>query len=378
MSTNVHTKGLSLNEMVNTALKKVNYPKKISKRITHQFLDKLVNEGYVINLSPDPREAAEQIREEQSSDKLLWLSEEHRHDSKTGNRVRKGFGKDYLHFDSAPVVRAAIRMSYLEQLERFDTSLIPRGGNVNRANHLSDWVMQVTALYPYYLIKSAFNVRTDDENPVSPIGFVYSPNGKADQKPRITTWMRLIKGHELYMMRGMDDFFIKMEDEVYARTVTFSAPSESDPNLVHLFTLDNLPIFYSDERAQYSHWLRMSVTDNSKDAIYNGRAHGGANAYWFTSNDIAAFYLVSEQINKKKRRNDGRTVQINPFPLPTKEMKAFVSDLRKRVFVTNVDRQFNETRNALNMTEMDRLIGADTLNRGYDANFYNWNVSDKK
>ncbi|MCF7862138.1 hypothetical protein K9M79_07920 [Candidatus Woesearchaeota archaeon] len=318
--------------------------------VTQEVIANLMYENLAFTTSTDPRVAAQQIRS--AGEKIAILPLEHRITYAHGNKIIKNIsGQHYLNLDAAPVLRESVDLA-----DRFAQMA---GKEYSRPDEirLNDRVMEMTGMYPYFQQKAATNQRKGKPA----IGFYWTPQ---DGRPRFTTWMRCIKGHTLYGMYVGKAFDMELEKKIYADTIRATVPSQTHPDKVYDFWIKHLPIFEPDDRRQHSQWRWLETTDNNPDSGYRAGAHKQRkrSPVLFTSYAVAAFDAIAVRIRHTKECDD-RKIMINPFPQLTPNGREILKRLRNQTLIIN---------KPLNVTEMDRIIGADTDVNGYDHNFTNW------
>ena len=328
--------------------------------VTDVVLANLIDEGLAFTASPDPFQAAQDVRE--AGERVVILPLEHRIPSEKSNKMVKTVNPDnYLYIDSAPVLRQALRESMDFAAMANKEWGLPEGISIDDVRTLTDRVAQMTGIYPYFQIKSAVSQR--QENP--PIGFYWVP---IDRRPRVITWMRAIKGQELYERYRREDFPLELDKEFYGDTIKCTVPSHSDPDKVYDFWWLDLPISPPGSKEQHSKWRRIEPTDNNPDSGYRGLGHKRRTkkTVFLTAYSICGYIAAGVRLRETEELGPGMLIQVNPVPLMKKQGRELVRRLREQTIVG---------RRGLNMTEMDYMIGADTLNNGYDHNFVNWTRS---
>lgn len=329
----------------------------VPKKITDDTLAILIDEGLASTASPDPHVATRQARE--AGKRVVILPLEHRIPREKGDRIVKDVNpKNYLYLDSAPVIRDALRLSKdFAKLAKKRWGL-PDGLSIDKVTRLTDQISEMSGMYPYFQIKAA--VKNREGKP--PLGFYWVAR---DGRPRVVTWMRSIKGNELFADYNAKRFSVELDKKFYGDTIKVTVQSQSKPRKEYDIWLTYLPIFSSNDREQHSYWRKLESSDRSPDAGYRGKAHKkrGVKSVLFTAYAICGYGAAAVRLRNNHESGFGREIQVNPFPIPTDNGKDLVRILREQTIIG---------KRGLNMTEMDRLIGADTMNVGYDTNFANW------
>lgn len=327
------------------------------QRITDEVLTTLINENLAFTTSSDPFEAVSQIRK--AGNKIAILPLEFRIDKEMSDKIVKDISpENYLNMDSVPVVRKAVEFSRdFAEMAKKPWSL-PSGMSIEQIERMTDYIAESTGMYPYFQQKAAVDLRSGRP----PIGFYWTGN---DKRVRATTWMRCINGHEDYQKYKKEKFSLQLADKIYADTIQVVVKSQSNPRGTYKFNILRLPISKPGDRKQYSEWRKISVVGDVPDEIYRGKLHKkrGTENIFFCSYCISGYDAIADRLYRNKERGDDMQIQVNPFPILTKNGAELVRLLREQTIVG---------RHSLNMTVMDYLIGADTVNNKYDYNFVNW------
>lgn len=335
------------------------FKKQPPKRITDDVLAALIDEGLSFTASSDPFEAVKQIRNVGQGVVLLPL--EYRIGPEMGNRIVKDIcPTNYLNMDSVPVVREAVRLSRDFACMAKREWHLPSSMSTGSIERMTDQLAESTGMYPYFQQKAAVNLRSG--NP--PIGFYWTGN---DKRVRATTWMRCINAHEYYQKHKKGQLYLELADKIYAHSVEVTVRSQSNPNRLYKFFMLRLPIFEKTDRKLHSEWRKISVTGNVPDEIWRGKMHlkRETENIFFGSYFIFAYDALADRLMRGHELGTGVEVQVNPFPILTPYGAELVRLLREQTIIG---------KRGLNMTEMDYLIGADTItnSKRYDGNFVNW------
>ncbi len=353
---------LGLKEIVGRVLPKSTKYRKLSNRpkaITDDVLAVLVHEGLAYTVSTDPFEAVKQIRK--AGKRIAILPLEHRKYKTLSDKVVKDVSpKNYLNMNSAPVVRRAVELSRQEADRVGREWAIPSGVSTST---ITDKLVKATGMYPYFLQRAAAELRID--NP--PIGYYWTGN---DNRVRFTTWMRCVNGHENYLKSIKGQYYLELPKTLYAESAEIIVGSQSRPGDKNKFTMLRLPITSEENEKQYSEWMRFSVVGDVPDDIWRAKVHKQRDTenILMSSCVVSAYDGVNRRLRDKHELGVGIEIQINPFPILTANGAELVKLLKEQTLVG---------KRGLNMTEMDYLIGADTIGRqantsNYDNNFVNW------
>jgi hypothetical protein len=355
---------LGLRKIVAQAIKGSRKFRSVPKRITPDFLARLVRADYAFTASRHPIGAAEDIRK--ADGRIVILPLEFRVDKEESDRiVKSATPRNYLNLNSAPVVRDALELA--RQFAGWGEHLAPSGFKVEDVKRLTDKIAEMSGMYPYFLIRAATErkregVANNRVNP--PIGFYWTaPN---DRRPHVVTWMRAIKGHELFAKYRAGEFPLELGKEIYAKTIKATVPSQSHKGKVYDFWLVELPAYLPHDRKQHSGWRRLETSDNNPDAGFRGLAHRKrkGKSVFFTAYSIAAYDAIAVRIRETREMGARVDVQVNPFPLLTPKGRELVRTLRENTIVAG---------RGLNVSEMDGMIGIDTAGlNSFDYNFTNW------
>ncbi len=348
---------LGLRKIIEKSISHSNRFKEMPKKITDDVISVLIDEGLAFTADTDPYKAAKNIRE--ADNKIVVLPLEHRITREKSNQIIKDVNpENYLYVDSIPVIKDALILSKdFAKLAGKEWSL-PKDVDVDKVTRLTDKIAEMSGMYPYFQVKAAFGNRKG--NP--PIGFYWVGN---DGRPRVVTWMRSIRGHEHFADYRTGEFLLELDKKFYGKTMKFTAPSQSNPKKSYDFWIKYLPIFSSGDRKQHSYWRKLSTTDNNPDAGYRGKAHEKreTECIFFTVYAISGYDSAAVRLRKDHELGKDKEIQVNPFPQLTGKGKVLLKILREQTIIG---------KRGLNVTEMDYLIGADTVNNNYDYNFVNW------
>src|SRR3989344_1138607 len=339
----------------------------LPKRVTPELIATLIHAGVAFTASSDPYIAAKQVRE--AGDRLAILPLDHRVSSEESNQVIKDVRAGwYLHIDSAPVVRMALQRS-----RDFATRLhkgwgLPENRTIDSVTHLSDGVLEMSGMYPKFQYAAAFDdaiERKRGGTPINPpIGLYWVG---PDRKVRAITWMRSVNGHDKYRAARDDRINVTLDKEFYGRdSMSATVESESHLGTFYPLVLGLLPIFRAHDRKQHSSCRAFETTDNDPDARYRGRKdqRRSKKRYFISSNTIMIYDLCAQRLREEHELGQGVEIQINPFP----EVRPF-----GREMIRFMNEQVLIGLGVPNLTETDRIVGADTINQGgYFKNFYNW------
>jgi|ETNmetMinimDraft_2_1059921.scaffolds.fasta_scaffold12516_2 hypothetical protein len=327
------------------------------KQLTDDVIARLIDEELAFTPSSNPYEAAHQLRN--AGERVVVLPLEHRIDRDKGNKIiKKVSPRHYLHLDSPNVIQDALVLARDHAEIEGTPWELPDGKSIADITRMSDKVAQAGGLYPYYQIKAATAQKRTDP----PVGMYWVPG---DGRPRVITWSRSIKGHELFSQYTQGNFEMELDKEFYGKTMKVTVPSQTKKDKIYDYWILHIPAFGAKDKRQHSEWRKLDVNDRIPDAGYRGQAHQQreAKSVFFTAYAICGYDESARRMRETHELGDGVEIRVNPFPFLTSEGKELLRILREQTIVG---------RQGLNMTEMDRLIGADTVNRSYDRNFANW------
>jgi len=183
--------------------------------------------------------------------------------------------------------------------------------------------------------------------------------------------MRAIRGYEFFLDEKEGSATIELDGEFYGKNMAIKQAKAAKDKGTYRFQLSYLPIFRRGERTLYSYWRKLEGTDyESPDKGYRGVAHDktGSTPVFTTYHEIGAFFKCGIRLQRDHELGEGIEIWVNPFPIEKPAMAEYVRKLREQAFIG---------RNGLNMTEMERLIGARLMLQKYDANFFHWSESHK-
>lgn len=354
---------LKAREMVEKVIPYSKRIERIPKRVTKELLAILAEEGLTVAASPNPYDAAKQIRE--AGNRIVILPLEHRITQEEGNRIVKAVNpQNYLYLDSARTIEAALELSKDYATKSGKKWSLPGGLKPGDISRLTDTVCEMSGMHPYFLIKADLDERGEDKNPA--IGFYWIGGFGSDIRPRVVTWMRAINGHDFFREYREGRFPMKLDKAFYGgNNMKFTVPSDSDKKRVYNFWLTHLPIFTKDDRRKHSYWRKLETSDNNPDAGYKGLAQRNRepSSLFFTSYAISGYDAAADRLRKSHELGNGMEIQISPFPMLTKNGEELVRLLGEQTLIGN---------KPLSMTEKEPLIGADTKNNGYGHNFFHW------
>jgi len=149
-------------------------------------------------------------------------------------------------------------------------------------------------------------------------------------------------------------------------------PSRSRPGQVYQVKLTGIPFVPSGSDIAYSQVWEMAGNCVCEDKLFRSDRRRsaidrGSDEEFFCPHEIAALH----SLRKKHQRDDTETIDFLPFVLPTAEMMNYVDRLREQtIMVEHKDPTTKRTsKRSLNHTEIERLLWARVMARGYDACF---------
>jgi len=335
------------------------YKRERPKMITDEVLAVLVHEGLAFTTSPDPFEAVKQIRN--AGKRVAILPLEHmKYRIISDIIVKDVYPENYLNMDSSPVVRRAIELSKNYAGVANKEWHLPKDVSIDR---MTDRLAESIGMYPYFLQRAAAELNIGQP----PLGFYWTGN---DKRVRFTTWMRCINGHENYLRFKKGEYLMTLPEILYAHSAQITVASQSRPGDENTYTILRMPITSEKDEKQYSEWRKLSVVGDVPDDIWRAKAHlkRDTENILISSCVITGYDGVADRLLRNHELGAGIEMQVNPFPMLTPYGAELVRLLREQTIVG---------KRGLNMTDMDFLIGADTVTRdygtsNYDNNFVNW------
>jgi len=336
------------------------------KRVDDNVIAALMTEGLMITGSTDISELVEQI-DEADEKQIVWVPLEHRIPAEKSNKMIKSANQDhYLYLDSSPVIKEAVELARDFAAMTGKKFILPKSYDIKHRVEMTNELARSTGMYAYFLIKSALHQREGEP----PIGAYWVPS---DNRARAFTWMRAFRGYEIYLDHQDQGNVVTLDKEFYGRRNmrVKSVRSQTDKRKKYgPFDITNMPITTKANTEQYVYWRLMEGTCHaSPDKGYRGCEHSKRrhNLVMWTKQEIGAFYVAAVRLRETQELSEGVEIQVNPFPMSRSNYKEFVRKLREQAPVG---------RNGLNMTEMDRLIGARLmLSENYDHNCAHWTKS---
>ncbi len=226
-------------------------------------------------------------------------------------------------------------------------------------------------IIPENLIKLAIE-ECDVENP--PIGFYWT---RRDKHFSATTWLRSFTGAEMQAMKSKGDFSGKVLDKVpYGKNLRVRVNSRTEEGIAYEFTLSNLPMHKARDPERFAGWVDIEHNSNDPDVSYRGKEHQkkAFPFFFWSASTIFSFYDAMKYVGKHPHWNQ---FQINPFPIPVDEkMVDFTDTLRLKCLIVEKSSSEGYWVDVLNKTEIDKLIGARTVLRGYNNCWYHWGKKD--
>jgi len=267
-----------------------------------------------------------------------------------------------------PIEDSNYGIKSLAHLAKIDSKYVLRDIADNAPEKLTRTFAEENKLWPAVLINRAME-HQDVETP--PIGFYWmGVNGQV----RSTTWLRAVTGAEMEVMKKVGDFEGGVVDKrAYGRNLRVRVNSRTG-NETYSFTLSRLPIHARGDLVQHSDWMNLGHNSSDPDASYRGIEHDQREQppILFSAPTIFAFYEAMGFVGKQP---GGKQFRINPFPIPTDNtMIDFVDGLRLRTLILDDNGRVSAT--SLNKTEIDGIIGARTIMRGYRSCWHHWQKKD--
>lgn len=149
-------------------------------------------------------------------------------------------------------------------------------------------------------------------------------------------------------------------------------PSRSRPGQIYQVKLSGIPFLPPGSDVAYSQVWEMSGNCVCEDKLFRSdrrktAVDRGSDEEFFCPHEIAALH----SLRKKNEKNKPETIDFLPFVLPTAEMMNYVDRLREQtIMIEHNDPETKRTsKRSLNHTEIERLLWARVMARGYDACF---------
>lgn len=331
----------------------------IPERVSEKFIIRLINDGILVPVRSykDAVEVVEKIDFQEPRFALF------------SSRFR------------VPAEDSNYGIKSLESLVKIDSQQVLRdvSGKSEVPASLTKQFAEQYRIWPYTLIKQAMK-SADIEKPS--IGY-YWVGG--DNAARATTWLRCTTGAEMEMMKKRGDFSGEIVDEkFYGRSLRVRVDSRMGIEVdEYPFTLSRLPIHKAGDLRQYSEWINIGHNSPDPDASYRGLAHEKRKnplVFW-SATPVFAFYEAMLFVEKHpEAKRFGKKFRINPFAIPGNEkMIDFIDKLRLRSLIFHEYEGKKERGlrlDVLNKTEIDRVLGARTIERGYDNCWFHWGKRD--
>jgi len=227
-------------------------------------------------------------------------------------------------------------------------------------------------ILPYILIKEAMK-KANIENP--PIGFYWLG---ADNRARVVTWLRATTGAEMMIMKRKGDFSGEVVDKKpYGRNLRVKVNSRTEEEKIYEFTLSRLPMHSKNDQRQYSDWINISHNSSDPDASYRGEEHE-KRAFPLCVWSAPAIFSFYNAMSFVAAHPEWKQFRINPFPIPACEKAIdFIDYLRLKSFILTRDKASgNLILDVLNKAEIEKIIGARTVLRGYENCWHHWGKKD--
>jgi hypothetical protein len=317
------------------------------KRITNKLILDLWNKKLVELVEDSFEEAAEKIS---NGKKVVVLGQKFRIEKEDSDFILKSLWDRFLKIDSVPNLRRIIEAEEKRTGEKIE--LQPR---------LSNELSEKLRLWPYTLIKEAVN-NSNKEDP--PLGFYWVG---PDSGARAISWIRSIDAAILkYLSDKQENIKIGI-GKFYGRNVRVEIKHENEKYTVDLTSLS---LHYEKDIKQYSTWLKFLIFCNCKDMSYRSRQHDKwvQNIDLFCKHGGAGFFKAIEKSRKEYKIEKGKMIRINPFPLPNESMLNFLDNAANKTLILDSDNYLRIP----NKTELDQLIGAETVRKSYDNGWFHW------
>jgi hypothetical protein len=310
------------------------------KRVTKTYLKKLLAEGQIVFAGPDSAEAIKTVQDHSNKPKIILFPREfERREDYANKRIKSLDG--LMKIDSWPVLRKL-------------------SGQLKGGIHFGKEFARQHKIFPETLVEQALEFHNKKR---APLGFYWMGT---DGAARATTWLRATTGAEMEVMRKAGDFSGEILDQkAYGSNLRAKVRSRTEEDRSYEFTLSRLPVTPSNSSSRFGSWINMAHNSNDPDSSYRGLEfdkRAKPTIFW-SAPTIAGFYHSSTFLRSITR---DKTITINPFPIPTPEMMAFIDDLRIKSLIITRDKEVR----SLNKTEMDEIIGGKTNLNPYTQNWF--------
>ena len=315
----------------------------VPSKINTEYVIRLIQDRVLSLAGGNYLEAVQEVEALRENSKLLLFPKHFRVNAGDSNFGIKSLD-DLLKIDSQRVLR---EITYVNEKAPF---------------YLTKEFAEKHRVLPYSLLEIASR-KIGVEKP--PIGFYWiGNNGQA----RVITWLRATAGAEMVVMKRKGDFKGNVIDKKpYGSNLRVMVNSRTERDKGYEFSLFRLPMYHFGDVRQYSGWMNISHNSSDPDASYRGGEHNkrvNPIILW-SAPTIFAFY---ESMGFVSENPEWKQFRVNPFPIP-KDEKAidFIDNLRFRSFILHKHENRGYILETLNQTEIERIVGARTGLRGYDA-----------
>ncbi len=149
-------------------------------------------------------------------------------------------------------------------------------------------------------------------------------------------------------------------------------PSRSHPDKIYKVKLTGVPFLQQGSPLAYSQVWEMAGSCYCDDKLFRSDRrrkdlHLGNDEEFFCAHEIAALHTL-----RKKSEHDAKEhIDFLPFVLPTSSMMHYLDCLRQQtIMIEHKDPATKRaSKRAMNHTEIERLLWARVMSRGYDACF---------
>jgi len=323
----------------------------------------------------DPQYILSQIDE----GNFIWAGNSYRNAVTKVEAIEKYSGKILLFPTSFGLTQDQINIGTksLEWLTKIDSQPVLRkvSKSASPPSQFSIDFLEKNQIKPQDLYKEAFSYE-DVEKP--PIGSYWR---RSDGHFFAFSFLRSATAAEMVEMAKRGDFpKAEIIDKTpYGKNMRIKVSSRTESEKDYPFTLSGLPIFKKGDPRQYSSWINLDHNSQDPDATYIGREHDkkSQKICWASTPVIFGYNEIMRWVRES---GEAKQFRSNPFLIPIdKSMVDFIDNLRLRSLKITFD-PVSQKRglSILYKTEMDKIIGARTVLRGYDKCWVNWGGNKDK
>ncbi len=255
----------------------------------------------------------------------------------------------------------------LRQIERDETAIVPK-------RITQEFALGHRKKFPRSYFRRAIE-NCDIENP--PMGVYWA---RSDGHFSGFTFLDAVGGAEMERMRqeGVFDGEV-IDSRPYAGSFRVMVGSGTEPGVKHKVNFSRLPIHRWGSDEQFYSWVDMEQTSTDENTFFVGEAHKRRRktlTIW-SRPVVFAFYTGADFI--KQHPEFKVHYRMNPFCIPQdEEIMKIIDHLRFRSLIFHEeggDRK-SLTLHPLNKGEINRVVGAITIDKGYNNTWFHWGKRD--